>query len=96
MLENQNRRYYLGRAGVDGRVMLLKMPFVIDAVSLEGSVLPTFRGSFLPPPPEFNNLKMKGSCREKKLYLSSDVNITDLGLVQRCAVVNVVLCVRVL
>jgi len=49
MLENLNRKDRLGKAGVDGRVMLLEMPFVIDAVSLDRSVPPTFRRSFLPP-----------------------------------------------
>jgi len=70
----------MGRTDLDGRVVSMQMLFVIDTVSLDKSVLPTFRGSFLPPFPESNKLKMKGSCRKKKLYLSSDVNVTDLEL----------------
>ena len=59
MLENLNRRDHLGKAGVDGKVMLLKMPSVIDAVSLDISLPPAFRRSFLPPSSESDKLKRR-------------------------------------
>ena len=63
MLGNLNRRDHLGKPVLDGSVMLLKMPFVIDTVSLDRSVQ-TFRRSLLPSSSESDKLKTKRSCRK--------------------------------
>jgi hypothetical protein len=46
MSENLNRRDHLGKADVDARVMLLKMPFVTDAVPLIDLYYRVFKGAF--------------------------------------------------
>jgi hypothetical protein len=94
MLEIQNRRDYLGRAGVDGTVMLLKMPFVIDAVSLDRSYHRLFEGAFCLHLPSLTSSK-RWDLVEKNGILVRGVNVTEPGLVQRWAVVKMVLCVRV-